>query len=51
MFRVRHKPVVNDPLELQYRLRHRPAFMELERRKAPTSLAAAGAFVPPLALS
>jgi hypothetical protein len=50
MFRVNRKPVVNDPFEQQYRLRHRPMFLELERRKAPTSLAVAGAIVPPIAL-
>ena len=50
MFRFRRAPIVNRPVEERFRLRHRPHFLELERRKAPTTLSVAGLAAVPIAL-
>jgi RHS repeat-associated protein len=50
MFRVRQRPIRHEAEAPLDDLRHRPSFLELERRKAPTSLSVAGVLAPPVAL-
>ena len=50
MFRFRKAPIVKRPAEERWHLRHRPQFLELERRQAPTVLSVAGLAAAPIAL-